>query len=87
MFRHAAFDFKANRLAEAPPAQLGFDCSQQIVGFVFLDVEVGVARDAEEIRRAHVHARKERRHVVRDDVLEHDVLLLVAGRFERHETR
>ena len=46
--------FEAHRLAEAPFAQFRLDRAQQIVGFVFLQVEVGVARDAEEVRRGHV---------------------------------
>ncbi len=70
VLRHAAFDLEPHRLAEAAAAQLRFDRAQQIVGFVFLQVEVGVARDAEEVRVAHVQSREEPVEVVRDQIFE-----------------
>ena len=42
-------DLQPHRLAEAPAAQLGLDGLQEVVGLVG-DLEVGVARDAEDRR-------------------------------------
>ena len=64
-------DLQADRLAEAPPAQLGLDGLQEVVGLVG-DLEVGVARDAEEAVADDLHPRKERLEVGRDDLLERD---------------
>ena len=44
-----ALDLEPHDLAEAPAAQLGLDGLQQVVGLVG-DLEVGVARDAEDAR-------------------------------------
>ena len=61
---------------------------KQIVGFVFLQIEVGVARHAEEIRLANVHAGEERVEMMRDQILEqHEVPLAVGRAFERNEAR
>ena len=87
MLGHAGFDFEPHGFAETALAQFGFDRAQQIVGFVFLKIEVGVARDAEAIRRVDLHAGKERVEIVRDDVFEHHEVLLALGRFDRHEPR
>ena len=64
-------DLQAHRLAEAPPAQLGLDGLQEVVGLVG-DLEVRVARDAEEAVADDLHPRKERVEVGRDDLLERD---------------
>ena len=66
-----AVDLEAHDLAEAPAAQLGLDGAQQVVGLVG-DLEVGVARDAEEAVVDDLHAREERVEVGRDDLLERD---------------
>ena len=64
-------DLQPHRLAEAPPAQLGLDRLQEVVGLVG-DLEVGVARDAEEAVADDLHPRKERFEVRGDDLLERD---------------
>ena len=68
---HLAVDLEAHDLAEAPPAQLGLDRAQQVVGLVG-DVEVGVARDAEEAVVDDLHPGEERVQVGRDELLERD---------------
>ncbi len=55
---HAGRDLDADRLAEAPAAQLGLDGLQQVVGLVG-DLEVGVARHAEVAVVEDLHAREQ----------------------------
>ena len=74
-----AVDLEAHDLAEAPPAQLGLDRAQQVVGLVG-DVEVGVARDAEEAVVDDLHAGEERVEVGRDELLERDERRALARR-------
>ena len=50
----------AHDLAEAPPAQLGLDGLEQVVGLVG-DLEVGVAGDAEDAVVDDLHAREQAR--------------------------
>ena len=64
-------DLEPDDLAEAPAAQLVLDRGEQVVGLVG-DVEVGVARDAEEAVGDDLHAGKQRVQVLGDDVLERD---------------
>ena len=64
-------DLEPDGLAEAPAAQLGLDRLQEVVGLVG-DLEVGVARDAEEAVADDLHAREQRPEVGGDDVLERD---------------
>ena len=45
--RHPMVDLEAHRATEAPAAQLHLDRGEQVVGFLLLEGEVGVARDAE----------------------------------------
>ena len=87
MNRHRGFDFQAYRLAEAALAQLGLDRAQEVVRFVLLDVEVRIARDPEQVRRAHVHPGEERIEIVCDDVLEQDERAPHRARDDRHQAR
>ena len=73
LVRHGALDLEAHDLAEAAPAQLLLHGHEQVVGLVLLDVEVGVAGDAEEVVRLHLHAREEHVEVGRDDALQQHV--------------
>ena len=66
VFRHAALDLDSDRLAKTASPQLRFDGTQEIVGLVFLQIEIGVARDAEKIRIAHVHAGEQDVEMMRD---------------------
>ena len=68
---HACANLEPHDLAEAPPAQLGLDRLQQIVGLVG-DLEVGVAGDAEQVVADDVHAREQRVEMLGDHVLERD---------------
>ena len=65
---HAGADLQAHGLAEAPPAQLGLDGGEQVVGLVG-DLEVGVARHPERAVLDDLHAREERVEVLGDQVL------------------
>ena len=59
-------------VAEAPASQLRLDGLEEVVGVVG-DLEVGVARHAEDRALDDVHAGEERRQEVGDDLLERDV--------------
>ena len=74
---HARADLDAHDLAEAPPAQLVLDGLQQVVGLVG-DLEVGVARDAEDVVVEDLHAREQLVEVRGDDLLERDERAAVA---------
>ena len=62
----------ADDVAEAPPAELGLDRLEQVVGIV-RDLEVRVAGDAEDGALDDGDAREERGKEMRDDLLERDV--------------
>ena len=81
---HARADLEAHDLAEAAPAQLLLDGAQQVVGLV-VDLEVGVARDAEDVVVDDLHAREERVEVLGDELLERDERAPVADRHEARE--
>ena len=82
---HAALDLESHRFAEPAPPQLRLDRAQEIVGLVLLQIEVGVARDAEEIRVADVHSGEEPVEMVRDEILEqHEASTPVRLRRERN---
>ena len=72
--RHAAIHLEAHRVAEAPPPQLLLDRQQQVVGLVLLEVEVGVAGDAEEMGLADRHAGEEHVQVGGYHLLDEDEL-------------
>ena len=52
--------------------QAAVDGLEQVVGLVLLDLEVGVANDAEQMRALHLRSGEELLHVRVDDVLEED---------------
>ena len=81
---HRAVDLQAHDLAEAAAAQLGLDGAQQVVGLVG-DVEVSVARDAEEAVVDDLHAGEERVEVGGDELLERDERRAVADRDEARQ--
>ena len=88
VLRHRRLDLEPHRFAEPAFAQLRLDRAQQIVGLVLLQVEIGVARDAEEVGRRHAQAREQRLQVVRDDVFEHhEPALTGRRRVDRDEAR
>ena len=68
--RHRALDLEADRLAEAPPAELLLDRQEQVVGLVLLDREVGVAGDPEEVRLEDLHAAEQEVEVGLDDLVD-----------------
>ena len=59
--RHPMVDLEAHGATEAPAAQLHLDRGEQVVGFLLLEGEVGVARDAERHEVDDVHPGEERR--------------------------
>ncbi len=71
--RHRGRQLDAHDLAEAPSPQLVLDRREQVVGGL-LDLEVGVARDAERGVLLDLHAREERVEVLGDEILERDEL-------------
>ena len=66
-------------LAEAPAPELVLDRLEQVVGLVG-DLEVGVARDPEQVVADDLHAREQRVEVLGDDVLERDERVLARSR-------
>src|SRR5581483_5296161 len=66
---HRVEDLDTGDLPEAAPAKLDLDRLEQVVGFVG-DLEVGVARDAEDRALENLHAGKERRQEVGEHALE-----------------
>ncbi len=69
---HRPVDLEADRRPEAAATELLLDRQQQVVGLVLFDREVGVARDAEEVRVEDLHAREQRVQVGGDDLLDRD---------------
>ena len=57
-------DLEPHDLAEAPPAELVLDRLEQVVGLVG-DLEVGVARDPEQVVADDLHPREQRVEVAR----------------------
>ena len=76
--RRRARDLEPDRVAEPPALQLLLDRLEQVVGVV-RDLEVGVARDAEDGALDDLHPREEPVEEVRDHVLEHQQLAVVPG--------
>ena len=73
-------DLQQRDRAVAELLQAAVDGLEQVVGLVLLDLEVGVANDAEQVRALHLRAREELLHVRVDDVFEEDEGLPVARR-------
>ena len=78
--RHVGVDLQQRDRAVAQLLQAAVDGLEQVVGLVLLDLEVGVADDAEQVRALHLRAREELLHVGADDVFEEDEGLPVARR-------
>ena len=68
--RHVRFDLQQRDRAVAQLLQAAVDRLEQIVRFVLLDLQVGVAHDAEQVRALHLRAGKQLLDVGADDVLE-----------------
>ncbi len=79
---HGRPDLEAHDLAEAAPAQLVLDRLEQVIGLVG-DLEIGVARDAEQVVAEDLHPGEQRIEVAGDDVLERDERVLL----DLHESR
>ena len=74
---HRALHLEADRLAEAPTADLLLDREQQVVGLVLLDRDVGVARDPEQVGLEDLHAPEQLVEVGLDDLVEeHELVAL-----------
>ncbi len=69
--RHRRGHLEAGHLAEPAPAELDLDRLEQVVGLVG-DLEVGIARNAEERPLDDVHPGEERRQEVGEHLLERD---------------
>ncbi len=84
---HLGVDLEAHDTAElAAPAQDRLDGLEQVFGFV-LELEVGVAGDAERVVRQHLHAGEQGVELRRDDLLEEHEALAVGQRDEAGEQR
>ena len=71
LLRHRRVDLEPDRLGRAAaPQELGAQRREQVLGLVDLDLDVGVARDAEDVERLDLHAREEQVEVRRDHLLD-----------------
>ena len=68
-------DLEPHDLAEAPAAELVLDRLEQVVGLV-VDLEVGVARDPEQVVADDLQPGEQRVEVLGDDLLERDERVL-----------
>jgi hypothetical protein len=86
---HVRFDLEPDHPPEPPPGQLRLDREQQVVRLLLLDLEVGVAGDAERVLLDHLEPGEEPVEVGGDDLLERDEAFAVgqhdeAGQDRRH---
>ena len=70
--RHRPLDLEPHGRAEASTAELLLDREEQVVGLVLLDLEVGVARDPEEVVLLDLHPVEEGVEVGLDDLVDQD---------------
>ena len=84
---HLGVDLEPHDATElAAPAQHRLDRLEEVLGFV-LELEVGVAGDAERVVREHLHAGEQGVELRRDDLLEQHEALAVGQRDEAGEQR
>ena len=76
----AGFDFEAHGVAFAAVVQLDADGFKQRARFFFFEVEVGVAGDAEGGAGEHLVAAVHAGEVLRDEVLEQQVVVVCLRR-------
>ncbi len=76
----AGFDLQADGIALAAVVELDADGFQQGARFFFLEVEVGVAGDAEAGVGQHLVTAVHARQVLGDQVLEQQVIVFALGR-------
>ncbi|CAB4994836.1 unannotated protein [freshwater metagenome] len=69
---HGVLDLESHRRAESSTHQLALEGLQQVLGVVFLDFEVFIARDPEGVLLQYLHAGEEIVQVSGDDVFERD---------------
>ena len=67
---HPLADLESHDRGKAAVAQFGFDHREQVVGFLFVALSVGVARNAEEFAGRDLHVRKQQVKVMRDDIFQ-----------------
>ena len=71
LLRHRRVDLEPDRLGRAAaPQQLGAQRREQVLGLVDLDLDVCVARDAEDVERLDLHPREEHVEVRCDHLLD-----------------
>ena len=85
LLAHRDGDLEAHRLAEPAASYLDLDRFEQILGVFFLEVEVGVARDAERLVFVDHHAVEESMEVRRDQLFEGHQALFVLGHEEARQ--
>ena len=82
---HPLFHLEPHDRREAALPELRLDHHEEIVGLFLVLLNVGVARDPEELARLHLHAREQRIEIVRHHVLEaHEVVALADLEEARH---
>ena len=80
-------DLEPHGRPELAPHQLALERLQEVLVAVLLDLEVGVARDAEQVVLDDLHAREQHRQVLGDEVLDRQELGLDGRLRHDHEAR
>ena len=81
------FHFEAHGGAALHLAQFLLDGVEQVARLLLVDIEVAVARDAEEVSALDLHPAEKRLHMLLDDVSEEDIVVAAGLRGKRHEPR
>ena len=81
--RHAARQFHTHDRAETALLDIVAHGSQQIVGLVFLNLTVGVARDAEHAVVLHLIAREQHPHAIGDQIFHHKDVAVTRSKVNR----
>ena len=87
VLRAILFNFQTDRGAALDLAQLGFNCVQEVLCFLLVNIEVAVSCDAEKVRSFDAHPVKQAPDVIQDDVPEKNVIIAVLLFRERNDPR
>ena len=80
------FNLQADNVSLAPVVEFGAHAVEQAAGFLLLQIEIAVARDAKGRFRENFIAAIHARRVVLDEIVQKDEVLGARARKQRHET-
>ena len=87
VLRAIMFDLQSHRGSSLDLAQLGFDSMEEVARFFLIDVEVAVARHAEQVRSLDLHSMKQAPHMLLNDMSEKHIVIAVLLFRERDNSR